>query len=94
MSGTATAPRNSTAHWQALDREHHLHTFTEHKGLAQTGARIIVKADGVTVAGLARLRDLVNARKPGDTMTLEIFRGDKKMTVEVKLGRQPTSPSG
>ncbi len=58
------------------------------------GGDIIVRADGVTVSGLARLRDLVNARKPGDTMTLEIFRGDKKMTVEVKLGRQPTSPSG
>ena len=46
MPVTATAPRNSTAHWQALDREHHLHPFTEHKGLAQSGARIIVKADG------------------------------------------------
>jgi len=46
MSRTAPAPRNSTAHWQALDREHHLHPFTEHKGLAQSGARIIVKADG------------------------------------------------
>ncbi len=46
MSRTAAAPRTSTAHWQALDREHHLHPFTEHKGLAQSGARIIVKADG------------------------------------------------
>jgi putrescine aminotransferase len=47
MSRPATASRsNSTAHWQALDRAHHLHPFTEHKGLAEIGARIIVKADG------------------------------------------------
>lgn len=46
MTRTSTAPRNSTAHWQALDRQHHLHPFTEHKELAQIGARMIVKADG------------------------------------------------
>jgi putrescine aminotransferase len=46
MSPLGTAQRNSTAHWQALDRDHHLHPFTEHRGLAQAGARIIVKADG------------------------------------------------
>jgi putrescine---pyruvate transaminase len=47
MSPTASAARsNSTAHWQALDRQHHLHPFTEHKGLAEAGARIIVRADG------------------------------------------------
>jgi putrescine---pyruvate transaminase len=46
MSATATLARNSTAHWQALDREHHLHPFTDHKQLAEVGSRIIVKADG------------------------------------------------
>jgi putrescine aminotransferase len=47
MSRTVTASRsNRTAHWQALDRTHHLHPFTEHKALAESGARIIVKADG------------------------------------------------
>jgi putrescine aminotransferase len=46
MSAIATAARNSTAHWQALDREHHLHPFTDHKNLAGIGSRIIVKADG------------------------------------------------
>ncbi len=38
--------RNSTAEWQAIDREHHLHPFTDHAELAKLGARIIVKADG------------------------------------------------
>lgn len=46
MTRTSAAPRNSTAHWQALDRQHHFHPFTEHKELAQIGARMIVKADG------------------------------------------------
>ncbi|HTO84831.1 MAG TPA: aminotransferase class III-fold pyridoxal phosphate-dependent enzyme, partial [Methylomirabilota bacterium] len=46
MSATATLARNSTAHWQALDREHHLHPFTDHKQLAEVGSRIIVRADG------------------------------------------------
>jgi putrescine aminotransferase len=46
MSTTSTAVRNSTSHWQALDRAHHLHPFTDHKNLAEVGSRIIVKADG------------------------------------------------
>jgi putrescine aminotransferase len=36
-----------TAHWQALDRAHYLHPFTDFKALAAKGARIIVKAEGV-----------------------------------------------
>jgi putrescine aminotransferase len=46
MSMPSTAARNSTSHWQALDRAHHLHPFTDHKNLAEVGSRIIVKADG------------------------------------------------
>jgi S1-C subfamily serine protease len=57
------------------------------------GGDVIVAADGVPVGSLARLRDLVAAKKPGNTMKLEIYRGNKKLTLEVKLGRQPSSPS-
>jgi S1-C subfamily serine protease len=32
--------------------------------------------------------------KPGETMKLVIYRDGKKMTLRVKLGRQPSSPSG
>ena len=42
-----TAARNSTRHWQALDREHHLHPFTDHKSLHKRGSRVITKAEGV-----------------------------------------------
>ena len=66
----------------------------------QLGGDVIVQVDALDVSSLARLRDLVAARKPGDMMTLTIYRstngstGWKKMTVHVKLGRQPSSPSG
>jgi S1-C subfamily serine protease len=55
------------------------------------GGDVIVSADGVPVKSIARLRDLVNAKSPGDEMTLEIYRGSKKLTLHVKLGRQPSS---
>ena len=41
-----TALRNTTTHWQAVDREHHIHPFTSQKELAQQGARVITKAEG------------------------------------------------
>lgn len=37
----------STADWQALDRAHHLHPFTDHKSLYARGSRIISRAEGV-----------------------------------------------
>ena len=58
------------------------------------GGDVIVKADGLRVASLDRLRDVIAAKKPGETIKLEIYRGDSTKTVEVKLGRQPPSPSG
>jgi S1-C subfamily serine protease len=58
------------------------------------GGDLIVRADGRRVASLYRLRDVIAVKKPGDTIKLEIYRGDSTKTVEVKLGRQPPSPSG
>jgi len=56
------------------------------------GGDIIVKADGHPVATIERLRDLVSAKKPGDSVTLDIYRSTTKLTVQVKLGRQPATP--
>jgi len=56
------------------------------------GGDLIVQADGQTIASLERLRDVIAAKKPGDTLELEVYRGTKKMTIDVELGRQPTSP--
>jgi putrescine aminotransferase len=43
----ATPVRNSTAEWQALDRAHHLHPFTDTAALNREGVRVITKAEGV-----------------------------------------------
>ena len=37
----------TTAEWRALDSAHYLHPFTDHKGLARKGARIVTRAEGV-----------------------------------------------
>jgi len=56
------------------------------------GGDIIVKADGVRVASLDRLRAIVADKKPGDVVDLELYRNTKTLDVKVKLGRQPLSP--
>jgi S1-C subfamily serine protease len=58
------------------------------------GGDIIVAADGMKVRDLAGLRDIVAAKKPGDTITLTIYRGSNQTTVKVQLGQRPSSPSG
>jgi S1-C subfamily serine protease len=58
------------------------------------GGDIIVSANGRPVEDLASLRDVVSELEPGATITLEVYRGDVKTTIEVKLGRQPSTPSG
>ena len=39
----------SGAEWQELDRDHHLHPFTDHKELYEKRSRIISKADGAYI---------------------------------------------
>src|ERR687888_2288153 len=39
-------------------------------------------------AAKARLRDVIAAKKPGESLELELYRGTKKMTLDVTLGRQ------
>ncbi len=58
------------------------------------GGDIIVAANGMAVKDLASLRDITSDLEPGDSITLEIYRGEVKQTIDVKLGRQPSSPSG
>ena len=36
----------TTAYWQALDREHHVHPFTNHAELAAKGVRVVTRAEG------------------------------------------------
>jgi S1-C subfamily serine protease len=56
------------------------------------GGDLIVRADGVTVNSVAQLRDVLAAKKPGDRIALVVYRADKQLKIDVRLGRQPPSP--
>jgi len=58
------------------------------------GGDIIVSFDGKQISSIAQLRDAIAGRKPGDKVTLVIYRDAKKTGVTVTLGRQPASPQG
>jgi S1-C subfamily serine protease len=58
------------------------------------GGDVIVALDGRRVTSLEELRDELADHKPGDTVEVELYRGDEQMTVDVTLGRQPTTPAG
>jgi len=45
----AVRKQRSVEDWQALDKEHHLHPFTDHKDLHAKKSRIITAADGVYI---------------------------------------------
>ena len=53
---------------------------------------IIVRANGHPVATVDQLLNVISAKKPGDSVRLDIYRGTKHLTVDVKLGRLPSSP--
>jgi len=59
----------------------------------QLGGDIIVSADGQRIASLEKLRDVIARKKPGDKLSLQIYRDGKKKAVAVTLGRQ-SSPGG
>jgi S1-C subfamily serine protease len=54
------------------------------------GGDLIVSADGVPVDSIERLHDVISSKKPGDRVSLEIWRGSSKTSLDVKLGRQPS----
>ena len=57
------------------------------------GGDIIVRGRRHSDAELNRLSDVLANHKPGDTIKLVVYRGTaSKKTIEVKLGRQPSSP--
>jgi S1-C subfamily serine protease len=56
------------------------------------GGDIVVKVEGSAVNSTERLRELVAEKKPGDTISVEILRGEDRRTLHIKLGRQPPTP--
>ena len=45
----AAIEKRSREDWQELDKEHHLHPFTNHKDLHRKRSRIITRAEGVYI---------------------------------------------
>jgi S1-C subfamily serine protease len=55
------------------------------------GGNIIVEIDGKPATTAEDLREGVSAKKPGDKIDIEAYRGDDKRSFKVTLGRQPAS---
>jgi putative serine protease PepD len=51
---------------------------------------VIVGYDGKDVSSSAELRALVDAGRPGDSVTLKVLRDGKTVEVQVKLGTRPS----
>jgi S1-C subfamily serine protease len=56
------------------------------------GGDLIVRADGHPTNTIDDLRNVIADKKPGSSLKLELYRASKKLTLNVKLGRQPASP--
>jgi S1-C subfamily serine protease len=52
------------------------------------GGDVIVAVDGTKVASPMDLNIVLNRKRPGDTVTLTLYRGGKKVDVPVKLGER------
>ena len=52
------------------------------------GGDVIIAVDGQKVANEFDMNVLLNRKRPGDTVTLTVYRGSKKIDVPVKLGER------
>jgi S1-C subfamily serine protease len=55
------------------------------------GGDLIVALAGKRVSSLEELRDVLADHKPGETVKLQIYRGNRQRALDVTLGRQPSS---
>jgi len=55
------------------------------------GGDIIVSVEGAPVTTPERLRSILARKRPGDEIEVEVYRGDRRITVTVKLGRAPAA---
>jgi S1-C subfamily serine protease len=53
------------------------------------GGDIIIAVDGQAVGTPERLSSILSRHRPGDKIEIEVWRGDKKVGVQVRLGRTP-----
>jgi putative serine protease PepD len=55
-----------------------------------TGGDVIVAVDGTAISSSAGLQSAVDAKRPGDTISLTIVRDGKTRTLRVALGTRPS----
>ena len=58
----------------------------------QLGGDVITKADGMSVSTTEGLREIVSQHKPGESVSVEFYRGAEPLKAEIKLGRQSPLP--
>ncbi|MFO7571891.1 MAG: trypsin-like peptidase domain-containing protein [Gaiellaceae bacterium] len=54
------------------------------------GGDVIVAFDGKAVSSAAALQSAVDARRPGDTVSVTVLRKGERVTIEVTLGTRPS----
>ena len=52
------------------------------------GGDVIVAIDGQKIANQSDLNMILNRKRPGDTVSVTVYRGGKKMDIPVKLGER------
>ncbi len=55
---------------------------------------IITSVNGETISGSSDLKDKISESKVGDTLSLEVYRNGKTLTIEVTVGEQNTTNNG
>jgi S1-C subfamily serine protease len=68
-------------------------TFQGQPGIP-VGGDVIVAIDGRDLIKADDLSDVVATHRPGDTVTLDVLRNNKRIKVSVKLGKRPEQPAG
>ncbi len=58
------------------------------------GGDVITKADAQSIETTDQLASVVTSKQPGDSLDLEVHRGQETLNVTVELGRQPSTPVG
>jgi S1-C subfamily serine protease len=57
--------------------------------LVKLGGDVITKVNGQAVTARHDISELISRLQPGDTISLEVYRGGDRRTVQVKLGERP-----
>jgi S1-C subfamily serine protease len=58
----------------------------------QLGGDVITRADGMAVSTMEGLREIVSQHKPGESLSVEFYRGTEPLKADIKLGRQSPLP--